>query len=140
MKYKLIIYSLSFFLCSCSGIWTEHITGNYYLTATDYAEEDLSVSDKLEEGSFLGVVQPKVFEIGYDENYIIAKQHPAKFGVGVNENITNFFIIDLHKESNVVSSNDESNVIGPMTEKVFYLTRKKLKIPSKIRFHEVEIR
>ena len=68
---------LFIFLASCSGIGTKHLIGNYYLTKIDYSDIELDLSYKIESsGDFLGVVNPTVFAIGYNDEYIIVKQRP----------------------------------------------------------------
>ena len=46
-------------------------------------------------------IPPHVFEIGHDDNFIIAKQHPTngfEGGYLVDTSITNFYIIDMNNK------------------------------------------
>ena len=70
------------------------IVGKYYLVAVDVAE-DMTICYKLENGDYLGVVEETIFAVGFNEKYIIAKQHP-----GNNKSVTNYFIIPVNQSKN----------------------------------------
>lgn len=127
-----IIYlTLLFVLFSgCSGMEKKHLTGNYYLIKMDYADEELSLSYK--DGSV--VIRPTIFAVGYDEDFIIVKQHPSKFGKELDKSITNCYIIPLKYE---VNKWPDKNKIGPLTEEEFLLKRKELNISDELKFISV---
>src|SRR5437899_2387111 len=57
-------------------------------------------------------VDPRVFAVGRNEHYVVAKQHPDG-----DRSVTNFFIIDATRES---SLSERSDVVrGPLTEAEF---------------------
>ena len=124
------------FLCLLSGCMgfaiKEKIVGNYYLIAND-VDEDLSLSyHEAADGSNYGdVIKATVFSVGYNEKYIIAKQHPRAFPNPPNKNITNFFILPLSKGFNWRTNN---GLIGPLTLEQFNAKRKELNIPNSLRF------
>ena len=131
MKPILPALLLSVMTISCDGLHKEHITGNYYLVSTDYVDEDLSVSYDLGDGSYIGVVNETVFAVGYNKDFIIAKQHPAKEINNPDKSITNYFIVPI---TNKVDKWPDENKIGPLTELEFLIKRKELNIPEDLTF------
>jgi hypothetical protein len=97
-----------------------HITGDYFLIAAD-VEEQLTLSCQLTSGStYSHIIESTVFAIGYDENYIIAKQHPKDL-----IDITNYFILPI---KNVAVDTVEKGLIGPLTLQEFEQKRKELNL------------
>ncbi len=80
---------------------------------------------------WVGVVSSTVFAIGYDSEFIIAKQHPRTFPNHPNKSIVNYFIIPLKLKVEI--SLDE-NKIGPLSKKEFEIKRRELRISSHLRF------
>lgn len=120
---KLLIF---IFLSGCQDfVIEENVTGNYYLIATDIYE-DLALSYKLKEDGYLGVVGETVFSVGFNDDYIIAKQHPFNM-----KHITNYFIIPIYKEYTLYP---EKGIIGPMNYIDFNKKLKELGIYNKISF------
>jgi hypothetical protein len=113
---------------------TEHLVGNYYLIKMDYADENLEVSYKLEDENYVGVVGPIVFAVGFNDEFIIVKQHPTNFGDTINRSITDYYIIPLKFK---VHDWPDENKIGPMTYKQFLMKREDLNIPDELDFSEV---
>ena len=117
----------------CTGFFTnEHLFGNYYLTATD-VEDDLSLSyHKPEDGSeYGGIISATVFAIGYNEKYIIVKQHPKVLSKPTNKKITNYFILPIKNDFNYRTMN---GLVGPITYDQFVLKRHELDIPDSLTF------
>jgi hypothetical protein len=101
----------------------------YYLYA--YAtDEDMCIMHFDKFGG-LEIVGPTVFSIGYDTNFIIAKQHPTIYPEKENKSITNYFIISL---KDTVMWTAKSNAIGPLNEKEFLAERKKLNVADTLNF------
>ena len=68
----------------------EKITRAYYLTAADVLDQcALSYNYSEEEGCFV-IVPRTVFAVGFNDNYIIVKQHPDN-----NKKHTNYFIVPI---------------------------------------------
>jgi hypothetical protein len=124
------------FTTGCTGMYKEHLTGNYYLTKMDYADEDLNLSYNLGNGSYIDVVPPTLFAAGYDDDYIIAKQHPCNgFGLSsINKKITHYYIVPLKYK---VHNWPDENRIGPLSEKDFLAKRKELKISDSLTFTKI---
>jgi hypothetical protein len=53
----------------------KHLIGNYYFIAVD-TDKDMNLSYKLENGDYMGVAGSTVFAAGYNDDFIIVKQHP----------------------------------------------------------------
>ena len=105
----------------------KNITGNYYLTAPD---DDLQLSltyGKPDEDFYSGIIESTVFAVGYNKDYIIAKQHPRKFPDDLDRTITNYYILPI-------THNYNWNLIGPLTLIEFNAERQKLKIPKSLQF------
>ncbi len=107
--YFLILLSLT----GCSGIFKKHIINNYYLTASDYSEYDMSLSCIIDNtGGFIETVGPTIIELEYDSNYIVIKQNPRNFPDAPNKEIINYYIVFVKK------SNDDgfnNNLVGPLS-------------------------
>jgi len=129
MKQNSVKLIYAFVLCafiSCKGVSEEQVIGNYYLVAMDYVKEETSLSYKLEDGNSVGVVDKTVFAVGFNDNYIIVKQHPSN-----NRTITNYYIVPIYKESTL---SPEKGLIGPLTLEQFNEKRKELNISDKVTF------
>ena len=123
MKKNILIISF-ILLLSCSGIGKERLTSNFYLTKIDYADSELSLSFRLQEtGDFIGVVPPKVIGVGFDKNFIIAKQQ--------QRDKINFYIIPLKDK---IHHSPDENKIGPLSKKEFILQRKIFGVPDSLFF------
>ncbi|MEQ9308049.1 MAG: DUF3997 domain-containing protein [Balneolaceae bacterium] len=126
------ILTIGFSLTSCFGLFdsgSDRITGNYHVLWIDL-QENQGISEQIEgsEGAYIGLVPEYVFEVGHDDNFIIAKQHPTSgfhSGYQINTEVTNYYIIDLNSK--------KDKVIGPLSLSTFEQLRKKLGI-SKIEF------
>lgn len=126
----LVILFLMFLLIGCDGLKSEHITERYYLVAVDSAEE-MTLSYSVDnDNSTVGVVSKTVFSVGYNDEYIIVKQHPLN-----NRKIINYFIVPIYKSINY---SPEKGVIGPLSLKQFEENRKDLNISNILFTIEIE--
>ena len=132
-KYVGYIVSI-FILLGCNGIQEEQLVGRYYLTAMDYVDEGMNLSYVLESGDFIGVVNSTVFAVGYNDEYIIVKQHPRKFPNPPDKSITNYFIVPIKDQ---VHASPDENKIGPLTKEEFVIKRKELGISDSLTFTKV---
>jgi hypothetical protein len=123
-------------LLSLTGCeYREHLTGNYYLTETDNADEELSLSYDLGNGSYIGVVNPTLFAVGYDDEYIIAKNHPQIRGAFTfSRKFTHYYIVPLKYK---VHHSPDENRIGPLSEEEFKAKRKELKMSDSLTFTRI---
>jgi hypothetical protein len=106
----------------CGFVHDEHITGPYRLIAVD-ADNQMSISYDLGDGSAAGRINETVFAFGFDERFIVAKQHP-----NADRSVTNFFYLDMTKDSKCADPTD--SVTGPLTEKEFESEAKLLNLPK----------
>jgi len=77
----IIRFVASFFflslLAGCMDWESYHVTGKYYLTAVDQGK-NMSISYPTDSAGnlYATVVLPTVFEVEWNNNFIVAKQHP----------------------------------------------------------------
>ena len=135
MKTKALILVL--FLSGCIGFAVnENIIGNYYWVATDVGDNlALSYHEAADGDNYSFIISPTVFAIGYNEKYIIAKQHPRSFSDAPDKNISNYYVLPL-KEG--IDWKTKNGLIGPLTLKEFHDERNKLSIPDELVFSKIK--
>ena len=103
---------------------SDRIIGKYIVLWIDLPQNQMIAKEvKLHSSSSSMIIEPYVFAVGHDENYIIGKQHPTngfEGGYKIHADTTNYYIIDIHQES--------EKVFGPLTLKQFDSVRTTLKI------------
>jgi len=121
------------FIQGCSSLVIEnHLVGNYYLTAPDEYNQLALTYHAPDDGSTYGVIiSGTVFAIGYNEKYLIAKQHPYIFAMPLDTTITKYYILPLKDSFDFRTMN---GLIGPMTKNQFILKRHELGIPDSLTF------
>jgi hypothetical protein len=108
---------------------SKKLIGNYEVDYID-SKDNMSIYYNDPQWGGLGVVNPTVFAVGYNDDFIIAKQHP-NVDFKIDRGTTNYFIIPL---KSTISESPEDNKIGPLTESSFLEKRKQLGIPSTLNF------
>ena len=114
MQRKIILLVVAPLLTQLAGCWQtpvfdEKITGPYRLSAIDITEE-MSVCYELKEvDSCVGRIPETVFAVGWNENFIVAKQHPSG-----NKFVTKYFILDMTKDA--INVDPSVTVTGPLSE------------------------
>jgi hypothetical protein len=124
MKYFLK-YIISFYilicLFSCNDLNNKHITERYYFVAADTKDNtSLGYSINDDNSSFVDVVGETVFSVGYNNRYIIVKQHLTN-----NKKNTNYYIVPIYIKFNY---SPEKGVIGPLSVDEFNTKSKELHI------------
>ena len=73
-----------------------------------------------------------VFSVGFNDNFIIAKQHPllGDFYSKPNYEITNYYIIDIVKNN----EGSKKGVIGPLNQNNFNNELKRINASGKLKF------
>jgi hypothetical protein len=105
-----------------SGI--EWRSGPYALTWIDLPEE-VHLSYDEGHGGWATLIEPRVFSVGSNEQYVVAKQHP-----GGNKNVTNDFIITrIEKRVGQRWIEIERGLLGPLTAQQFQEKAETLKLP-----------
>ena len=121
-------YSLSFIalssslLAGCGFVHDEHITGPYRLIAVDL-DSQMSVSYDLGGGSAVGRINETVFSYGFDQKYIVAKQHPNN-----DKTVVHYFYLDMAKDSKYAEPSD--SVTGPLNKAEFKAAAIKFSLPK----------
>ena len=126
-----IIVLFLFIMLFSSCYYKKPLAPGYELTEFDYDKEDMSIIYYYDNKIRVGVVNPTVFAVGYNEDFIIAKQHPRKFPNPPDKSITNYFIIPIKDK---VRQSPDDNKIGPLTKSEFKEKRKELGIPDEVMF------
>ena len=137
MNIKFFIFSLIICVLSCGGSLDveEHLFDKYYLIATDTKEDlNLSYHESTDNPNYGTIIKATVFAIGYNDKYILIKQHPRNFPDPPNRKITNYYIIPVKKKFNWKSMN---GLLGPMTLNQFIEKKKELHISDSLTFNKV---
>ncbi len=114
--------AVSMILCGCGFVHDERLTGNYRLIAVDVLEQ-MSVDRTLDSGSAVGRINETVFAVGWDQRYIVAKQHPDN-----DRTVTNYYYLEMAKDSPFADPG--ASVTGPLAEAAFTQCKTELKLPE----------
>ena len=116
------LFAISGVLTGCGFVHDERLTGDYRLVAVDVLEQ-MSVSRSLPGGNAIGRIDETVFAVGWNDRYIVAKQHPAN-----DRNVTNYYYLDMSRDSAYADPNQ--SVTGPLAEAEFKRHQAELKLPG----------
>ncbi|MGA2296388.1 MAG: hypothetical protein ABSG15_02445 [FCB group bacterium] len=129
MKKLLLIIVCILILTSC-GLFdngTKKIIGGYSLVYIDLPDVEIWLNYK-----DISILEPCVSEVGFNENFIIALQHPVIGGTeNINIDISDFYIIPI---TNKINNDPTYNIIGPLKKDEFLKKRKELKVPDDLKF------
>jgi hypothetical protein len=106
----------------CGFLHEEKLTGNYSLIAVDTMDQ-MAVDYMHEGGVGHGRINETVFAVGWDERFIVAKQHP-----GNDRSVTHYYYLEMAKDRPY--ADPELSVSGPLTEAEFARHREDLKLPA----------
>lgn len=95
--------------------------GPYRLIAVD-VDAQMSICYDLGGGSAVGRIDETVVAFGFDERFIVAKQHPNG-----DRSVTNYFYLDMTKDSKYAEPS--RSVTGPLTREQFESEALRLKLP-----------
>ncbi len=109
-------------LSGCGFAHDEQLTGPYRLIAVDTLDQ-MSVSYGLPGGDAVGRISETVFSVGWNDRYIVAKQHPNN-----DRTITHFYYLDISRDSTY--ADPIASVTGPLTEAEFLGKRRDLALPD----------
>lgn len=100
----------------------KNITGNYYFVAADDpARCCLSYHEEGDGVNYSCLIGFGVFAAGYNDKYMIIKQHPV-----ANKKVTNYYILSLEKEMDWITNN---GLMGPLGLEEFTNKCHELQIP-----------
>ena len=119
-QYGLVATAVLF--SGCGFVHDEHLVGPYRLIAVDVSEQ-MNVSYSLDSGEAVGRIPETVFAVGWDDHYIVAKQHPNN-----DRAVTNFFYLDIARDSKY--ADPSTSVVGPLTESDFSSKQTQLHLPN----------
>ena len=137
MKEKLYcllsIFAVAILVVGCpfmGMVYEEDLVNGYAVWATDVMEQAKIVKKDKEISSttiYTLVVPATVFAYGWNDDFIIAKQHPRK-DRKVDTSLTYWYIVEVAS----------GNVHGPLSEDEFNKLRTKLKVPAEISFKTIQ--
>lgn len=114
--------------CQIGGlVYEEDLSNGYAVWAADIIQDAMIVRKGKGGSASTRVVQPTVFAYGWNDDFIIAKQHPRK-DMKVDTSTTHWYIVE-------VASGD---VHGPLSEDEFNKLRTELKVPTEISFKTIQ--
>lgn len=120
---RLITLALVTLLSGCGLIHDDHLVGRYHLMAENVPEQmKVSYYFPHEEG-WIGRIPETVFAVGWDKDYIVAKQHPKN-----NRRVTHFYYLDITRDS--ADAGLRASVTGPLTEAEFIRKQAELHLPT----------
>src|SRR6478752_8149624 len=107
IKNILKLFLIMSFLTGCLfDSSSDRIIGKYKVLWIDLPQNQMLVKEnKLHSSSSLAILEPYVFAVGHNKNYIIAKQHPTsgfEGGFEIHVDTTNYYIVDIAKEQDKV--------------------------------------
>lgn len=117
-----LILLLAVALAGCGYTYDEHLVGPYDLIAIDVPQQ-MSVYYNLGNGDGIGRINQTVFSVGWNNRYIVAKQHPDN-----DRKVTNFFYLDMTKD--YPDADPSVSVTGSLTEAQFERKRAELALPG----------
>ncbi len=83
----------------------------------------MCVAYDLGDGTEIGRISETVFAVGWDERYIVAKQHPKN-----DRSVTNFYYLVVAYDSPY--ADPDVSVRGPFTSEEFARKQAELRLPS----------
>jgi hypothetical protein len=112
--------------CGGIGLAYEHdLSDDYAVWATDMTEQAAIVKKNPNSSGAIVAVDPMIIAYGWNDDFIIAKQHPALDHFDqINTRITHWFIIQT----------TTGDVYGPLTEEAYLQTRVELGVPGDLAF------
>ena len=119
---KPLLALIAFSATSCSYAYHKHLVGSYHLSAIDVMRQ-MSIYYDGPSDETAGRIDQTVFSVGWNDQYIVAKQHPNN-----NRTITNFFYIIIAYDG--PNSDLSKCVVGPLTEAEFIKKQGEMRLPS----------
>ncbi len=119
-------------LTGCGFVYDEKLVGPYRLVAIDITEQMSVCYSAAAEESCIGRIEETVFSVGWNAQYIVAKQHPSN-----DKSVTNYFILDIAKDR--MNSDPSESVTGPLSEVEFKMQSASRRLPAFTKtIHELE--
>ena len=115
--------------CPFMGLVYEENLGNGYAVSAVDVMESAAVVHK-EKGRLLAtvVVPQTVFAYGWNDDFILAKRHPAKKDGKVDTSLSYLYIVEMAS----------ARVDGPLSKEEFNRLRTDLKVPAELAFKTIQ--
>ena len=97
---------------------SDKIIGNYEVLWID-TPNSRAVCERYSSTASAVLIREYVFAVGHNSEFIIAKQHPTngfENGYEIDKSITNYYIVDIRKESNVLGPFNKSEFDQKVSE------------------------
>ena len=107
--------------------YEEDLSNGYAVWAADIIEDAMIVHKDKGDSYSTRVVQPTVFAYGWNDDFIIAKQHPRK-DRKVDTSLTYWYIVEVAS----------GNVHDPLNKDEFNKLRTELKVPPELSFKTIQ--
>ena len=136
LRQLLLILYVSAFVTSLGGCiggigfaYEDDLVGDYAVWALDLTTQAAVVRKRKKSSSASVIIKKMVFAYGWNNEFIIAKQHPQKRDNHweIDSSVTNWFILQVHS----------GTVHGPMNEDEFNETRIHLGVPPELSFTKI---
>jgi len=111
---------------------TGKLVGNFELDYIDI-EDNMAIYYNDPTWGGIGVIDATVFAVGYNDKFIIAKQHPYS-DFRIEKSTTNYFIISIIALKSSLDESLQYKTLGPLTESDFLEERKQLGVPKSLDF------
>ncbi|WP_422359756.1 hypothetical protein [Reichenbachiella sp.] len=119
-KYLIILFTV-IILTRCGAAYKEELVKNHYLIAVDVHQQmSIAYHTPDDRETYITLIGATIYSVGYNEEYIIAKQHPYNIYNSNKSRQTNYFILPVKKTMEWETNN---GLIGPMN-KLQYLSKK----------------
>jgi hypothetical protein len=122
MKLKILVMSFTIGLMSCDYSYEKQIGENYFIRCIE-SRERMDIGFGTSKSSE-GLVNQTVYEVHWNEQYILAKRHPSNL-VPLKKNITEYYIIKKVKFGEAKAS---KNMYGPLNFEEYEDKKKELSI------------
>lgn len=99
-------------LASCGFVEEKKVTGNYYAIAND-THKNRTLSYKVNEDSYVGIVEASLYSVGVSDHYLIAVQGP-EYGTVTDSCMLKYFIVPIKETFTYFP---EEDIVGPLTKK-----------------------
>lgn len=113
---KTILHNLFYLslllVTSCGFVEEKKITGNYYAIAID-THESRTLSYKINDDSYVGIVEACLHSVGISDHYLIAVQSP-EYSIAIDSSMLKYFIVSIKEEYTLFP---EEGIVGPLTKK-----------------------
>jgi len=113
---KTILHNLFYLslllVTSCGFVEEKKITGNYYAIAID-AHESRALSYKINDDSYVGIVEACLYSVGVSDHYLIAVQS-SEYSTAIDSSMLKYFIVPIKQEYTLFP---EEGIVGPLTKK-----------------------